>query len=558
MIKKQLIIMLISFAFAAAVRSQGADPTDTVRGNITSNVSLDSTKRYLLEGTVFIKSNGSLTIPSGTVIFGDKQTKGALVVERGGKLFAYGTADRPIVFTSELAPNLPPPNGRAAGDWGGIVILGKATINTNDGRDTASIEGITPAVYYGGHDDNDNSGVLRYVRIEYSGIALSPNNEINGLTMGGVGRGTIIEYIMVSYNGDDSYEWFGGTVNCKYLVAYNDVDDDFDVDNGYRGKLQFGLGIKSPNIADISGSHGIESDNNSAPNYNVPRTLPVFSNFSWIGPKQDTGSVVNPNHKRGFHLRRNSLTSVFNSIIMGFPDAALYDGTGVTCALQNDTQFVKSNIFAGNPGGFKSTSAGCSFNATSYSTTNNNVFALNSQVQLNNPYGGITNGNYLPAFFTPNAGSPSLSGANFTYAYLQDQFFNVTTYRGAFDQNSTWANNWTHFRPDTVNYNIPIGIQQLSSEVPKAFGLSQNYPNPFNPVTYINFSLPKAGFVTLKVYDALGREVIVLANGFQKVGSYKVNFDASNLPSGVYFYKISVSTNANDNWTQTKKMVLIK
>lgn len=547
--KKLLLLVVFLFSVAGVSLAQTYDSTTLNNNNITSNLTLNAGTRYILKGFVYVKAPATLTIPAGTVIYGDKTTTGTLIVERGAKLNANGTANQPIIFTSRLAPGQ-----RGPGDWGGIILLGKARINTVSGADTAAIEGLpgtTAPAYYGGQDDNDNSGVLRYMRLEFPGINLTgvSGNEINGLTMGGVGRGTTLEYIQVSYGGDDSFEWFGGTVNGKYLISYKGVDDDFDMDNGYRGRLQFLLGIKDSNIADVSGSHGFEVDNNanSPNNFNGPRTQPLISNATMIGPKSDTGSVVNPNHKRGFHLRRNMLGSWYNSVIMGYPDAMLFDGSGVGNACFGDTVQIRSMLYAGNKGGFKTTNTGSNFtDATAWINTaafNNRIFTLNSQVLLTNPY-GYANGNW-----TPLAGSPALTGGNFTYPNLSDPFFTSTTYVGAFAQGSNWTATWAQFSPETYT----IGIKQIASEVPQAFTLKQNYPNPFNPSTKINFSLPKAGIVTLKVYDITGKEVANLVNQNLSVGTYEYDFNASNLTSGIYFYTLKTG-----NFTETKKMMLVK
>ncbi len=549
---KQFLFAVVSvFVLSTAVFSNTW--TDTLTGSITGNVTLQNTKRYLLLGTVFVKSGGTLNIPAGTQIFGDKTSKASLVIERGGTINANGSAGAPVIFTSAQ-----PVGSRSAGDWGGVIILGRARINTASGADTAAIEGISPSVYYGGTNDADNSGTFRYVRIEYSGIALSPNNEINGLTMGGVGSSTTIEYVMVAYNGDDSFEWFGGTVNCKYLISYFPVDDEFDTDFGFRGKLQFLLGVRKPSIADVSGSTCFESDNNNGPNFNNPRTTPIFSNVTSIGPKQYDTSTINPNFTRAGHLRRNSLISIANSVIIGWPVGMFYDGSGTTCAVQNDTSRVKANVLAGCYTVAGSTNAGCSFDALAYTNGNNSVFAGITGALLSNPYNGVATGNYSPANFFPSAGSPALSGANFTLPGYTDPFFTATTYRGAFDVNSTWANGWTNFRPDTINYKLlPIGIEPISNVVPAKFSLQQNYPNPFNPNTTIRFNAAGSGFAKLVVYDVLGREAAVLVNENIKAGEYAVNFNASNLPSGVYIYKLTVNGN-NSSFSATKKLVLVK
>lgn len=175
------------------------DPVITLEGNLATQT-LDATKRYLLKGQVFIKDGVTVTVPAGTVILGDKATKATLIVERGGRLNCNGTASNPVVMTSSQGPG-----ERDKGDWGGLVILGKAFTN----QPNPAVEGISPAVFFGSDNrtnDNDNSGTYRYLRVEYAGIELTPNNETNSITMGGVGNGTVMEYCMVSFGGDDGFE----------------------------------------------------------------------------------------------------------------------------------------------------------------------------------------------------------------------------------------------------------------------------------------------------------------------------------------------------------------
>ena len=219
---------------------------------------------YILKGWVYIADGAELTIEPGTVIKGDKQTKASLIVERGGKLIAQGTATEPIVFTSEEAAG-----SRKPGDWGGIIICGKALNNQQEQQ----IEG-GPRTKHGGNNDADNSGVLSYVRIEFAGYPFQKDKEINGLTLGSVGNGTKIDHVQVSYTNDDSFEWFGGSVNCKYLVAYHGWDDDFDTDNGFSGAVQYGLVVRDARIADTSQSNGFESDNNASGSDVSPYTTP--------------------------------------------------------------------------------------------------------------------------------------------------------------------------------------------------------------------------------------------------------------------------------------------
>lgn len=292
-----------------------------VSANITTNTTWTADKKYLLKGNIFVTNNAQLTIEAGTVIFGDKVTKGALIIERGSKIFANGTEAKPIVFTS-----VAPANFRNYGDWGGVVILGKATNNQGG---NVNIEGITSGSngQYGGSDDADNSGVFKYVRIEFAGIALSTDNELNGLTLGSVGSGTELHHVQVSWSGDDAFEWFGGTVNATNLVAYRTWDDDFDTDFGFRGKVQFGAIFRDPNQADKSGSNAFESDNDGNASANTPLTAPVFANVTAFGPyvyAKPSGSnlgAVNANYQNGGHIRRNTALKLYNSAVVGFGTA---------------------------------------------------------------------------------------------------------------------------------------------------------------------------------------------------------------------------------------------
>eukprot|EP01136_Pigoraptor_vietnamica_P013244 Opistho-1_new@54052 len=243
----------------------------------------------------------------------------------------------PIIFTSNE-----PQGSRTYGDWGGVIICGKAPVNWTAGE--AQVEG-GPRSFYGGTDANDNSGTLSYVRIEFGGIAFSPNNEVNSLTLCGVGAATQIDHIMVSYGGDDGIEWFGGTVNAKYLVSHRMVDDDFDNDNGFSGKVQFFVSQKDPNVADISGSKAIESDSYLAGTIDgktdaSKATKAVFSNGTMIGPVVTPTSTAYDvvQHTAGVHIRRGSSLSLFNSIIGGFACGLLIDESsssyGSPCTLR--------------------------------------------------------------------------------------------------------------------------------------------------------------------------------------------------------------------------------
>ncbi|MBF9251777.1 T9SS C-terminal target domain-containing protein [Pontibacter sp. 172403-2] len=407
-----------------------------VSGSTEEDFTMMADKKYLLNGFVSVKDGATLTIEPGTVIMGDKDSKGALIIERGGKIMANGTAAKPIVFTSAQ-----PADQRRPGDWGGVIILGKAPVNLGA---NAKIEGGVDREY-GGTDANDNSGSLKYVRIEYPGIAFQPDNEINGLTLGGVGAGTTIDYVQVSYSGDDSYEWFGGTVNAKHLIAYSTVDDMFDTDNGYSGKLQFLVGIANPALADVSGSNGFESDNDSKGTDATPQTSAVFSNVSLFGPRATAASTFNEQFGRGLHIRRNSAIQVYNTVVAGWPTGLLLDGAATQANATAGKLKIQNTVIAGAPAGKELTvekdgsyDVVTWFNASGKANT---IVADNAALGL----GG--------AFFSANepdftTAAQLQAGASFTGL---DSFFEQVNYIGAFGVED-WTNGWANFTPNSTTY----------------------------------------------------------------------------------------------------------
>ena len=312
----------------------GNGSTVTLTGRITENTTLKKGDENILSGIVYIANGATLTVEPGAVVKGDYKgaNVAALVITRGAKIEAKGTQDEPIVFTSSS------PDPRS-GDWGGIVLCGKASVNasftgTGGGDGILEVEGgINNAngdgLAGGGAtpDDNDNSGILQYIRIEYAGYAYQPDKEVNSLTLAAVGAGTTIDHIQVTYAKDDAFEWFGGTVNCKYLIAYKTQDDDFDTDNGYSGTVQFGLIVRDSSIADISKSESFESDNNAAGTTVTPQTRAVFSNVTSVGPMETLNNKGNSNYLAGAQIRRNSSISIVNSVFLGWPTGLLIDAT---------------------------------------------------------------------------------------------------------------------------------------------------------------------------------------------------------------------------------------
>ncbi len=438
----KMLAMIALAACVALVSCQDVEEPEigtriTVSGNITTNTTWQAKDTVYMDGYVYVKSGAVLTIEPGTLIKGVTDSKAALIIERGAQIIAEGTAQKPIVFTSEK-----PAGQRLPGDWAGIIICGAAPINQTGG--TAEMEGGT-GVQYGGTNANDNSGILKYVRIEFAGFEVSSGNEINGLSMGGVGSGTTIENVQVSYGRDDSFEWWGGNVNARNIVSYCSGDDDFDTDNGFSGKIQYGLILRHPDYADKSdASNGFESDNDASGSSNEPFTSATFSNITILGPfKTKDQANVNANHQNGLRLRRNTRLNLHNSVIAGFkfgvrlegPSASLYNGTS--------GPVIKYTALAGCLTNFKTGDVLTQEQfETMWSAGTNTLHTENTDINLVN---GWNYGNVNPM---PQSGSPLLSGASFTG---MNNWFENVSFRGAFGT-TNWTSGWCNWDPQNTPY----------------------------------------------------------------------------------------------------------
>ena len=429
---------------------------------------------YLMKGWIYVADGAELTIEPGTVIKGEKASAASLIVEPGGKLYAKGTESAPIVFTSAEAKG-----NRKPGDWGGLIICGRGT--NNKGVLGQQIEG-GPRTKHGGNDANDNSGVLSYVRIEFAGYPFQKDKEINALTLGSVGAGTQIDHVQVSYTNDDSFEWFGGNVNCRYLVAYNGWDDEFDTDNGYNGKVQYALSIRNPRIADTSQSNGFESDNDADGSLTEPFTSAVFSNVTFIGPMGRDGFENTPDYINGgnifpqngsalgkfqsaMQIRRSSRLACFNSVAVGYPVGLIVDAEkGNTQEMAKAGKLKLQNIFFAGMGVTGSDAnkryednlydavqksvidaSQESYSSTFFkSLTGNKVFQSTADLKL-------TSGIYSGVQYLPQSGSPLLGAASFTDGLLSSWFEKVS-YIGAFGNNDNWLRGWTEFDPQNAEY----------------------------------------------------------------------------------------------------------
>jgi hypothetical protein len=511
--------------------------TSTLTGDVTASQTL--TGVVYLDGFVHVKNNATLTINPGTIIRGknDPATPGTLIITRGAKIMAQGTAAQPIIFTS----NETVAAGRGPGDWGGVIICGNGIINTggiSQNPNVSKIEGfvtVSPDRYYGGTNNADNSGVLSYVRIEFAGVALDPltaNSEINGLTMGGVGSGTKLDHIQVSFSGDDSYEWFGGAVDAKYLIAYRGTDDDFDCDFGYQGRVQFGLGVKDPNISDIAlangESNGFEVDNNgTAPYLVLPLTKPVFSNMTIVGAKRDGTGVIpaGDKHEAAMHIRRNTAIRIFNSLFLGFekgwrlqqavtkdnfdaPSTA--DSVGVLANSHITPDIALTYVIDG-------TTIGIPW-YHNYSTTNSND-TVTTVAQIDFVNGFPTSLATTPDFRLKATSIAAVSaGAAFTHPVFGGTFVGVK--------------NVTNFSDKIVSV----------------------YPNPASDVATLVIDAVNASVLNVNIYDISGKLVsspVVDQNLVNGENTFTIN--TSNLNNGVYFVTLNTV-----NGKETVKLVVAK
>jgi hypothetical protein len=461
--------------------------TVTLSGRITKDTTLFAKDVNYLSGIVYVMKGVTLTIQEGAKVMGKSSGAdvAALVITRGAKIIARGTADKPIVFTSAA-------QNPASGDWGGVVLLGTARVNTtltwkgtavagltsveggvNDADLGLGLAGSGDAAFPTGNDD-DNSGVLQYVRIEYAGYAYQPDNELNSLTMAAVGRGTTISHIQVTYAKDDAFEWFGGTVNCKYLIAYKTQDDDFDTDNGYNGNVQFGIVLRDSVIADISQSEAFESDNNSGGTATTFQTNAVFSNITAIGPRATLSNIGNSLYRGGAHIRRNTGISIMNSIIAGWRIGLEFDvaaGNVDKNYLTDSIIRIKNTTLAGNAtniaftGTSRQTPATTAASLLSYfstpgfgntilNTASGDVLKLIQPFNYNNPdFTPYANSNTSTANIASTLGTLGIGvhldynkNGSFTDSKLQNAFFEKVTFRGAVAAsgvNQTWWKGWT-------------------------------------------------------------------------------------------------------------------
>lgn len=531
---------------------------------------------YILDGLVIVEEGATLRIDAGTVIKAEEGTgldASALVIAQEGKIFAEGAPTQPIIFTSiqdnisnlDLLTNEDPDRGL----WGGIVILGRAgTNNPGDAAgDFKEVEGVNELLpdgdtraEYGGTVDDDDSGIMRYVSIRHTGINIgeSDGNEVQGLTLGGVGAGTVLEHIEVFASGDDGVEFFGGTVNLKYFVSAFNSDDAIDWDQGWRGKGQFWFVLQGTDKAGAAA----EQDGAGGDEHFQPYAVPEIYNVTYVG----AGSDASPESDRGEMLmfRDNSGGFYHNSIFTQFNTdkgghAIQIEDIDNTGSKTEDSRQrfeagdldLTHNIWWDFGAGTAPQDWIAGSDPAHVTTVLTHLLANGNAIEdpmLRGIERGPTGTEMLDP--RPHSNSPAFTLPRADYPD-GDQFFSETDYIGAFGREN-WLSGWTAL--DQLGYSVPTSIEQVSAaEIPSEISLTQNYPNPFNPVTTVEFNLDRAQSVILSVYDAIGRQIAVLADGQKAAGTFRVQFDASNLPSGLYLYRLFTQTES-----LTRKMTLLK
>ena len=525
---KKFALLLLSFSISYA-------DLITVEGDIATDVVWTSDNTYYLNNQAFVKDGVTLTIEAGTEILGRYDANYSadnpapcLVVEQGGKVMAQGTVDAPITFRSELSED-DPNYGNGRGLWGGLIINGYAPIANEGG--TAAVEGLT-GVLYGGSDPDDNSGVLRYVRVWNGGSSIAPDNEINGITLAGVGRGTTVEYCEVALNLDDGFEMFGGTVDLKYCSAVSVGDDAFDTDAGYQGRGQFLLVVRAD---DSDKAHEMDSKTNGDLD-SQPRSHPHFVNVTVIS------SVAHG--EDALRLREGTGGDFRNYIIHGANDGVRNDDNG--------SELVTQDLAAAQAHGHP------------------DYLYISGSIVMNgladvpwDDFDEDTDGSWTGTYVMESAGlaytvdanglpatldvTPPMNGVAYqdVDTVIEDEFFVQTDYKGAFSSDENWLDGWSYLSEAGL---LLSADNNSSTILADKITLHGNYPNPFNPSTEIVFELGQDyKTVELTVFNMVGQSVYEVSMEDMVAGFHRVTWSGSSLdgklvPSGLYLYRISTET----------------
>lgn len=570
--RNAIAAILVSLFFPLLAEAQSNPVVSITDSDIVGNVTFTSNNTYLLSGLVFVEDGETLTIEPGTVIKARPANAdgviSALIVARGGKIFADGTAMDPIIFTAE-ADNVDDPDdilltseAASRGLWGGVIILGRASINAATGMN--NIEGIDttePRGIYGGGsfpDDNDNSGVFRYVSIRHGGARIGADNEINGLTMGGVGRGTTIEHVEVFYNQDDGFEWFGGTVNTRYLVAAFAGDDSFDYDEGFRGEHQFWFSIQDPAVGDHAGEH----DGGTKPEDGRPYASPTILNATYIGRGASSmggkanNALIFRDNAGGMYF--NSIFTEFQGRMLSIEDLEGNEGTDSRARLEAGDLAFQNNIL----GAFGAGNTPSQLAAESEDHTAMVLSDPGNMIRIEDPQlQGINWNRNRGLDPRPGTNSPAWDAGKLMEEPRSTGFFTDVDYAGAFGTEN-WAADWSALADlgyfSTAPPPEPPAPGEPEEEAPDAFSLSQNSPNPFGMTTNIEYAVSSTSHILIEVYNIRGQRVAMVVNDIRLPGQYSEIWDAQHLSSGVYFYRFEATADGRTAHVFNRKMTLLK
>ncbi len=427
------VAVTLSSQQAPPVTVPGIDkPVVGVTGEITGTDTWVNTNYYVLRGAVFVRDGGTLNIQAGTQIIGESGSVGTLIVSQGGRLNAIGTRAQPIVFTSDQ-----PVGQRGRGDWGGIIINGRAPINFGSG--SAAGEGDTGV--YGGTNPNDNSGVLSYVRVEFSGVEFSPDNELNGIAFQGVGRATQVDHVQAHMSRDDALEWFGGTVDGKYIVASNAADDAIDWTFGWSGRLQYATVVQRGD----DGDNGIEADNNEFNNNASPRSHPQIYNLTMCG---DPDTSEGGESVRAANIRRGTAFTIRNFLITGFKTTGFQietTNTATTGQVDNGTSQMGAGV-AWNIRNATTGVAGAAMHASVMTYINSGRFP-NVRVNVEPGVSTTACSNHDNPNLQPSSVATLAGGQLAPIQPPNDGFFDAVTFIGAIAPApaDNWMTGWTAF-----------------------------------------------------------------------------------------------------------------
>ncbi len=523
------LIIFLSTVFVSLATQVTVTDTDINAGD---KIYWTADNTYILNGFVFVEDGAELHIEAGTVIKGKPgmgEDASALIIARGGKIYAEGTANNPIIFTAEADnpddfTDIPL---TSTGLWGGVIILGKARINTSAGE--GQIEGIPSTEsrgLYGGNDDADNSGVLRYVSIRHGGTNIGADNEINGLTLGAVGSATQIEHIEIFSNQDDGIEFFGGTVNVKNIVVAFCEDDGLDMDEGYRGKGQFLFVLQSQD----KGDKGSEEDGGTKPEDGLPLAQSQFYNETYIGKGASSGEAKNS----ALHIRDNSAASHYNSIYVDFgASRAIYEiedlesGADSRQRLENGDMHLTNNLWYNI--GTTNALSNQDF-VTAYLTTHNNWVEDPMLTGMDRTQGakGLDP--------RPQPGSPAYTKA-LANVPEGDDFLVQTNFLGAFGKNDLWIKGWTLLDKAGFVASPTVDVNEIN--IP-GIGSLDIYPNPVSAKSNIVYSIDKDQNVKIELYNLLGEKVGTYVNEYVNSGSHSVSFNRTGLEAGIYLLRMEL------------------